>query len=233
MVKDSISKLIHFSNNAQKFLNSLIDKNKEKLSLPEVESIKNIDEFFNGLKQCTIENLINSLDLKTPLLFFKKHFEKENIKNSIESLFIKTENNKDSEQKDFHSKLENLNKQIEEINKNENYFKDIKDFKLIEEFKEKTEYIKNKNNIVQKIDNMEEIKKTINKGIWIALEYKKSIKTKYFIFKDFTRLYLEYNTTIKKFDPYVICKNLLSNCLKDDAKFYQSDDARLEELLKK
>ena len=198
--KDSISKLLHFSISARDFFKDIIaTSNKEELKLKDIENIKNIDEFYGGLGDYTNRSLIDCLDLSRPILFFgQKGFNKENTNMFIENLtnlLAKIEKNKDGENNEFHSKLLDLNRQIEKISNNI-YVKDIKDKKLIEEYNENVNYVKTKSNFEKEIKNIEKMKNNILEGTKEALKYKKKIKTNYFTFRDFTKYY------IKKFKKF-------------------------------
>ena len=175
--KDSISKLLHFSISARDFFKDIIaTSNKEELKLKDIENIKNIDEFYGGLGDYTNRSLIDCLDLSRPILFFgQKGFNKENTNMFIENLtnlLAKIEKNKDGENNEFHSKLLDLNRQIEKISNNI-YVKDIKDKKLIEEYNENVNYVKTKSNFEKEIKNIEKMKNNILEGTKEALKYKK------------------------------------------------------------
>lgn len=165
------------------------------------------------------------------MFFRQKQFDKGNINYSIENLLSKIKKNKDGESNEFHLKLLDLNSQIERINKN-NYVKDIKDNKLIEEFNENANYVKTKSYFEKEIENIERFKNNIREGIGKLLEYKKTIKTNYFTFKDFTKYYIEIKQ-LKNFEPSAICKKLLKKKLNNKISFDESDDKKLEELLVK
>ena len=232
--KDSISKLLHFSISARDFFKDIIaTSNKEELKLKDIENIKNIDEFYGGLGDYTNRSLIDCLDLSRPILFFgQKGFNKENTNMFIENLtnlLAKIEKNKDGENNEFHSKLLDLNRQIEKISNNI-YVKDIKDKKLIEEYNENVNYVKTKSNFEKEIKNIEKMKNNILEGTKEALKYKKKIKTNYFTFRDFTKYYIQLKN-LKNFNPSLICRELLKNRLDKKINFEESDDQKLEELL--
>ena len=240
-VKQSISKLIHFSMDSKLFYDRLIKPNQDKqINLKDIEKIKNTNDYLEQLKDCTYEKLIECLGQSTPLLLFNENtFKKETIENNINNLLSKVEIGKryNIDSNILCSKLFDLKTQLKTIKEKIEDLKTIEDDNLIKKFNENAEYVEQKTISENEFDKLKTLQENIKKGIETAQDYKKSIKMNYFTFKDFTDIFINDNQIKlklkEKFNPIGLCAKILSKRLKNKVNFSQDENERLEDILEK
>ena len=203
----------------------LIDdlNNKDSLTLKDINSIKDSRTFLKDIKNnCTYQSLINSFRYKLPLLFFsskridngeeidKRINEHINNLNKIKCLI----NFQDLNKKMIELRIEKNNIETELIKLK----LDNKEFLVGSDL-----FSKEENNII-KLNELFNDGKKIESVLLDYIEIKKTIKSNFFSFYDFVKLYLDKKKISKViFQPHLVCTELLKKELNEKVDLFEDE----------